>query len=184
MTEDEPAPDPDDEDELYEVFLRLQRGTFHHVLPDPLLGIYVSYIDRGLFSVKATLTVDGMVITGLLVSTAEYMRHLAESIDAAVGPETGLIVTSGLRATAQFYEEKNTLDDLKRASDDRPAPTPDDPQPSALEVLQEGPRSVYPMNLHLLDATIWQAGRVVTSEVAWRGRLSMVSGWSIGTFGG
>ena len=132
--------------------------------PDSLLTLLASLADMPGIGAPVTLTVDGLVIEGDLVSGAAYLEHMADKLGGAEvnvhGAEQSDLqpgidnamqsIVDMLRTDAEAYREKRRDDVVK-------------------------------VHLHLADVVIWgDAGTVVRRLEFWRGRLIDVSGWSLG----
>jgi hypothetical protein len=123
--------------------------------PDPVLGVLANYalLDDGVLGI--TLTVGGTLITGRMVGRGAWVKDLREHFGDNVAFMDG------------FADGWREQDEQWAAEDD--------------EDQAEPPYSTF---IHLVDA------RVVTSAgfmpnggrgAFWRGRLSEVQGWSLGT---
>lgn len=123
---------------------------------DTLLASLVNKVNRTNTSAPITVVAGGQVITGTLVSGAQWARAVAEQIigdrgeqidaDSAVG---GLLETLGEEATAESIPRLNEM----------------------------------PSYLHLIKATYVVGGRAAPGYgpgIPWRGRVNQVSGWSFG----
>lgn len=98
-----------------------------------------------------TVTVGGSVVTGTLVSGATYFETMNE-----LHSKSGLLPV--WQPEVEFYREMIDSD-----------------EPFDLSVEVE--RTTF---LHLIDASVYGGNQLVGLR-AWRGRLSEVSGWSIGS---
>lgn len=107
-----------------------------------------------------TLSVNGMLVAGTLVSIHQYFREVA-------GPITGSVFSNEESAPAKAFHQ-----DIAEMG---PDPTT---KPSAIPFTD--------LNyVHLKGAKFFTAGGQtmnVTSSVLWRGRLTEVTGWSFGKF--
>jgi hypothetical protein len=125
-------------------------------IPDPALLALVDALntfDSDSSSIGITLDVSGVIVTGKLVGAAVFFDAMEKMLEAAGQPE---FADAFAKPHADLMREEAAHDD---GSDDR----------------------LRPRFIHLVDA------RVVTSNDArpiprqlWRGRLSHVSGWSVG----
>jgi hypothetical protein len=140
--------------------------------PDGMLSTFVGLANRIELEFGVTLHVSGIIISGTLISFGTYLKSVAESVrmmNAPPGHETG--AESFAASFDHLYEEYQAgiAEFSSRASggeDDLPSGQPWDPY------------------IHLRDAVVWAPGAQPTlPKTLWRGRLSHVSAWSIGTFG-
>ncbi|WP_410001495.1 gas vesicle accessory protein GvpU [Rhizobium leguminosarum] len=120
---------------------------------DWLLQDLVSLANRTGMTIGITLHIGGSIISGLLIGGGQYFRQFAETF-AAGFPEGDF--ASGMRSAyerhAKLYED-----------------TDDDSLPSYI---------------HLADARVFEpSGRSIPSEsgTLWRGRISSVAGFHIGS---
>lgn len=180
--------DPDDEagafgspdvDDTYEEFLRLQRGTFEHDLPDWMLGAWVEIAAEYGLEFSLMLCVRGVIVSGLLVSEARFLTLTAERIEEKIGSKEAALLAGPFRMIAERSTESATL---RRLADPSRDIGPDDPQPDHLTALRAGPSSIRPLYIHLRDAVLLSGPRSVQIG-QWRGRLSDVSAWSVSAVG-
>lgn len=133
----------------------LQRAT-----PDWLLRMLVRLIERhDENSMGVTLNVAGAAITGTLVSRSRWLKELAKE-----GGTLATLVEGVQEALAAFEKPEQ---DQSEQDDDSDSGT------------------VYNY-LHLLDAHIISGGQatIPTGDgMHWRGRLSEVAGFSVGSIG-
>jgi hypothetical protein len=119
--------------------------------PDPLLDFLVKAAEAGM-EVGLTLHVSGVVVSGLVVSAARYLKEMSALIaSAGVAPE--------------FAESLAELAAEMPAED--------------LELMDEMPAWEF---IHLSGARIHTPGSMAANHqpMLWRGRLDHVSGWSLG----
>jgi hypothetical protein len=128
---------------------------------DGLLGVLVRTMNALPGSeIGVTLHVSGVIISGQIIAMSDYFAGLAAEIAGASGsPDSA----AGRAAFAEIF--------AKLAADSRPAPDTDPTgQPD-------------PDFIHLRDARVISpnTGRAALPPGLWRGRLSHVSAWSLGT---
>jgi hypothetical protein len=135
--------------------------------PDGALVDLVELVNRiGTLEMGVTLHVSGTVISGILTSGRNYFETVAKRFrEHATQAEIGEAFAEKYERIAAFYKEDEVnKDDLGRQGD---------------PVFN---KTTY---IHLRDATVHTTGdSVPLPPTLWRGRLSHVSGWSIGNFGG
>ena len=123
---------------------------------DPFLQFLVTLSNSHNISFPVTLTVGGQLVTGDLVSRSRYFDGLAD------------LVTEGLEEKANMM---STFIDMFRESAVPPDETPalsGDPQPEFI---------------HLANAFVYtsdQRALPTDRSLLWRGRLSMIGGFSLG----
>jgi hypothetical protein len=126
-----------------------------HAAPDPLLTILVRAADKFEAEIGLTLYVSGIVVSGTLVSGRRFFGEMAE-----------LLASEGVSGWAEIFAR--TAGELfpERGTE------PGDEEPTDLS-------AVY---IHLREARVFTSGNDrPLPETLWRGRLSHVSGWSLGT---
>ncbi|MEU6135855.1 hypothetical protein [Nocardioides sp. NPDC047086] len=118
---------------------------------DDVLRILVSIANKHALNMGITLNLGGSLVSGTLVSLKTYSGGVADSIRAANGHED---VNAAL---ARLFE------DLGGDAEDETEPPP-------------------PRHIHLRDARlIAPNGGLGPSSPWWRGRISAVSGWTMGS---
>lgn len=123
--------------------------------PDPFLAALAAYaIKNESFELGLTLHVSGVVVSGVMISPAAFFDHLADWVAERGAGEFG---ESLARPMAQMFRD-GAAD--QQADDDAP----------------------IPVNfIHLRHGQVFAPGLAEPLPPApWRGRLSHVSGWSIG----
>ncbi len=122
---------------------------------DMLLRLFAKMAQETKIEMGITLTVRGLVVSGLLVGRDRWLDHFTELISQAGEVASG--IGTGLQ---EAYRQS----DLQRSSGD----------------------DVEYGYLHLLNAKYFLGGQETvpgSGSVIWRGRISEVSGWSIGSVG-
>jgi hypothetical protein len=126
-------------------------------VPDPVLADLVHAVNHGGDTeISLTLSVSGTVISGMLIANTKFFKLLADSVIAAGAAPGGSPVES--------------FADFMRSGADVPDADAGDGE-EAIEV------TLY---IHLRDAVVWAPGGASLPAQLWRGRLSHVSGWSLG----
>ena len=120
--------------------------------PDGLLQVLVSVANTTGVSMGVTVTVPGAVVSGLLVGHQIWVEKLTEAMTAA--GETGEAMGRAFRENLLLEPEPD-----EAGEDEKP----------------------LPLFVHLTEAHI-MSGDSMHGPVLWRGRLSDVSGWSLGNF--
>lgn len=131
-------------------------------LPDEALSIIVGMVNDATVRVEScyefALTVSGVLISGELIPAWQWHEDLAEQHRSQTDPSAleQLFDAYTARARSQATENSAVAD----LTDDEPAPN----------------------FIHLRGAQIFVSTRAIptTTGMHWRGRLSEVSGWSIG----
>jgi hypothetical protein len=141
-----------------------QRVEEFHAEPDSVLALLVDVINRtGGLEVGVTLHVSGTLVSGSLVSGRAYFDLVHERVVGDGEDEGGVRAALGgvfERFSESYRDREGTRDD----DEDPPAPFR---------------RTVY---VHLRDAKVYAPGTEGTIGVdLWRGRLTHLSGWSMGT---
>lgn len=124
--------------------------------PDALLYALVAAVNTDDLTMTITLAIKGVVVTGKLVSRDDWLTAMEAQLE---GPAKGL--AQGLRAGLDGAD----LTPTGQVDPDAP------PQPT------------YRW-LHLINARYSFGDHLVPSRpgMVWRGRLTDVSGWSLGSF--
>jgi len=133
-----------------------QQKEIDHHSPDFLLQHLVSIANSTGLSMGVTLTVGGEVISGQLVGGKEYFELLKEAF---------LTSTSNVKGVGEAFGEM-----LDQYSQIYSAPPEDGAQPSFI---------------HLKQARVFSPGQTPMPSnggLLWRGRISNVAGFSIGSF--
>ena len=136
--------------------------------PDDVLRFLVDLVngskDMGL-GVSVTLHVSGTIVCGVLISYEAYWESFRAFLRESGSPEAqafGDAFTAAILGT-EVGPEAGQSDS---ATEDEEATTPTPPN-----------------HIHLRDAVVWAPGvKPTLAKMLWRGRLSQVSAWSIGTF--
>lgn len=128
---------------------------------DHVLADLVQLINAiGSVEIGVTLHASGTIVSGALISGRRYFDLVIERFRES-NSEFGQVFSEWFKPVADVYRE----DESSRKEDDQPAPRP-------VEFI------------HLRDAKTFGAGdSAPLPGVLWRGRLSEISGWSIGNFG-
>jgi hypothetical protein len=132
--------------------------------PDSLLLAFVNGANQSGMEMGLTLHVAGMVISGTLISFGTYLESMGGYMRRIGGP--------GSQAGATMFDQLS--EQFKAAMAESGAG-----EPEQLDLPGEQPREPY---IHLRDALVFAPG--VPSpmpRILWRGRLSHVSGWFIGS---
>ena len=131
--------------------------------PDPLLAVFVRSINQfPEYEIGVTLHVNGLIISGVMISMTSYFERLASWLRNA-GAE-------GYAEVFDWLHQETTFPSRDGA-----------PSESDEEMSDPGSTAF----IHLRDANAWGPdGAHSLAPVIWRGRLDHVSGWSIGTFSG
>jgi hypothetical protein len=127
------------------------------------LALLVRFANETAFSFPITLSVSGMLVSGVLVGGKEYFEGIAETISKGVPDEEDRASLRDLfGAPATIYDESS--DDNPPAEDDKPEPPP-------------------PGFIHLKDARLWSPDRSPLSRqrgIWWRGRIAAIDGFFFG----
>ncbi len=127
-----------------------------HAAPDPLLAILVEAANKFDADIGLTLYVSGTVVSGILVSGKRFFELMADWLTAE-GAQG--LADSLARPIAELFR--------------RPDAEPADDEHDGLS---------QPDYIHLRAAQVFTSGNDrPLPETLWRGRLSHVSGWSLGT---
>jgi hypothetical protein len=129
--------------------------------PDWFLQMLVGWVNKFPFDFGITLHVAGFLVSGSLVGGAEYFRGFAEEFSGAM---------PGDREIAESF--RKSITDLGEAY------KTDDKEPE-----EERP---LPMFIHLKNARFFTtSGNPIPGNrgIWWRGRVSEVSGFTLGTLG-
>ncbi|GLY13486.1 hypothetical protein Kisp01_05020 [Kineosporia sp. NBRC 101677] len=126
---------------------------------DPILRLFASIAEQASFDLGITVSVDGALVTGVLVGQDEWLRLLGQTLDG------GESIATSLRR----YLDKGFHEAVTEVIE----PLREDPQPEEYEYL------------HLRNARYVMGESFVptppTEPVLWRGRIDHISGWSWGT---
>lgn len=150
--------------------LRQARWTFAlaHVLPDRCLLTLVNIVDMdGELEIGMTLHVSGVIVSGLLISAQRYFELLNEAIQPGGSQESAWLREALGDALTDFSEpygayEFNAVTEAEQA---------------ALELFLTS-------YIHMRNAEVHAPGGPGhLAPALWRGRLSHVSGWSLGVLG-
>ena len=130
----------------------LQHEVAETQLPDHILRVLISVCNRGSLSFGITVAQGGLLISGMAVGVAQFMRNMAAELEARGGIDAA-VLTEPLRYLALLAEDSGD-----------PATSEDD----------------LPAFVHLEAATIRSGPVIVADGVRWRGRLVDVDGWFLG----
>ncbi|MGB5796295.1 MAG: hypothetical protein WBH51_10950 [Mycolicibacter algericus] len=145
-------------------FLREERETTRPFDPELMqLVHFINIVDGA--EVGLTLYVGGCVVSGMLISIAQFYRLLIKDITDPARASEYSTQDSAL-AFAEFYRPQLEAAE-KIAVESRNTNTP----------------PPTPRHIHLRDAQTFIGGAHPLTHPVWRGRLSSVDGWSIGNFG-
>jgi hypothetical protein len=140
--------------------------------PDVILRVLVGLVnDSKDIEMGVTLHVSGTIVCGMLVSYETYWSAFRELVRETGSPETQAVREGFADAFTEFLLGAGIgpgaeQGDLAGEEDD------------------EAAASALPNYIHLRDAVVRAPGVEPTlAKTLWRGRLSHVSAWSIGTFG-
>jgi len=126
-----------------------------HATPDPMLVVMVEAVNKFGAELPLTLHVSGVVISGILVSGRRFFEQMAEWLASEGAQE---FAESFARPTAELF----------RGPDTEPG--------------DEGLAEMSAIYIHLRAARVFTSGSDrPLPETLWRGRLSHVSAWSLGT---
>lgn len=150
--------------QFYESFIDLQTD----LSADVLLRAFCQAANESDLEVGVRLFTASGVLSGLLVGGGKYFRALADEIDPAEDRSDKDAPRSGLARS--FLEMASSYDTrVAEVSDPEHAASDDDA------------RVVY---VHLKDAWLYSPSNQNPLLVGlWRGRLTGVVGWSLGTYG-
>lgn len=147
--------------------------TLHTVQQDRALSALASLADSGALSrLSITLTTAGGIVTGKLISGAEWAKLNLEIVRNFASDE------ASVAKYFEIYQEKLTqAADEKKAAQDafNGAEIADDYHEAIATV-------AAPTFIHLDDARVLGPSGIIPTgkAVPWRGRLSEVAGWAIG----
>jgi hypothetical protein len=134
---------------------------------DHLLGVLLDAISEHGYAVPVVLTVSGLTIEGLAVSDTEFVerfnRELHRRGNASVVDPPAL--WAGQERETERMRRQSALDPLLNEDFD--------PYADAAW------RPSWPKHVQIVDVTV-NAGSSLLHLPFWRGRLSSVSGWSLG----
>jgi hypothetical protein len=136
--------------------------------PDLILRILVGLVnDAKDMGMGVTLHVSGIIVSGTLISYEAYWEAFRVLVRENGSPDTQPFREAFADGFTGAIMGKDLDGNRKPAAEDDEAGHPE------------------PANfIHLRDAVIWAPGAEPTlAKTLWRGRLSHVSAWSIGTFG-
>ncbi|GAA2621593.1 hypothetical protein GCM10010399_60840 [Dactylosporangium fulvum] len=124
------------------------------VSADPVLNLLVGLVQRHAgFQLAITLNVQGLVVTGLLVSRVTWAAEMTRALEPA--GEAAASIGRGIHST--FLDA-----DLEEPADE-----------------------VSYHYVHLIRASMFVGNVLVPADhsLTWRGRISEVSSWSMGSIG-
>lgn len=136
--------------------------------PDVILRALVGWVnDTKETEMGVTLHVSGIIVSGTLISHEAYWEAFRVLMREKGSPDT-----QSLRET---FADAFTGAIMGKDLDGNREPAAEDVEAGHYEP---------PHFIHLRDAVIWAPGAEPNlPKTLWRGRLSHVSAWSIGTFG-
>lgn len=136
--------------------------------PDVILRILVGLVnDSKDIEMGVTLHVSGIIVSGVLISHETYWEAFRVVMRENGSPDT--------QAARQTFADAFTAGIMGKDLDGNREPAAED---------EEAGHAEPPNHIHLRDAVVWAPGVEPTlPRTLWRGRLSHVSAWSIGTFG-
>lgn len=146
-----------------------------HEAPDVVLVLLVDLINRipGT-EASVTLTVGGVLFSGLLISGRSYFEYLQEDV---AGDGTDEWRT----AFAQFFAEFADIYPEAKPAAVGADEAEESEEADAAAGSDEARSTVY---VHMRAVSIHTPGSAGTlNQGLWRGRLSQVDGWSMGSFG-
>lgn len=132
--------------------------------PDSTLQGLTGMVNDTGIRIDVTLTVAGQTICGQLMPAHEFFMATAQLVDDAsvIGPD-GLPIAhdddNGMKALSKYY--RSVADEVK---------APD----------QEGDLVFPPRHIHVSDAQVVASGGRLLEIGLWRGRLTQVTGWTLG----
>jgi hypothetical protein len=135
--------------------------------PDNALEILVAAVNRAQsIEIGVTLHVSGIVVSGLLISGQSFFdllgRWLAETGSSENAPIREALAGWPAHFVEQYRADERRPDDSEDHGEGRP------------------PRTIT--YIHMRDASVVGPGLPPLPGILWRGRLSHVSGWSLGRF--
>ena len=135
--------------------------------PDVVLRILVGLVnDSKDWEMGITLHVSGIIVSGSLISYEAYWEAFRVLVRENGSPDT--------RTSRESFADAFTAAITGTDLDGNREPAAED---------EEAGHSEPPNHIHLRDAVVWVPGVEPTlPKTLWRGRLSHVSAWSIGTF--
>jgi hypothetical protein len=140
--------------------------------PDSMLSAFVGMANHIGLEFGVTLHVSGTIVSGTLISFGTYLKSVAESVRMMNAPQGG---RAGPESFAAAFDRLSDQHQAGIAEINSEASGDEDDLPSGQ------PWDPY---VHLRDAVVWAPGVEPTlPRTLWRGRLSHVSAWSVGTFG-
>jgi hypothetical protein len=146
------------------IFLREERETTRPFDPELMrLVHFLNVVDAA--EIGVTLYMGGSVVSGMLISTAQFYRLLIKTIT-----DESTMSHHSDRAAAQSFADffRPQLANVeKEVNESRASKTP----------------PPTPRHIHLRHAQTFVSGAEPLTQAVWRGRLASVDGWSIGNFG-
>ncbi|HEX3827239.1 MAG TPA: hypothetical protein VHV82_08210 [Sporichthyaceae bacterium] len=136
---------------------------------DGLLAVFVRFVDQSTgpeASLTATLTVEGLVITGDLIPHWRWFR-LMQGLMGSAGGSSAEGMTAAFETLATDLLGAALIQDATAGPGDDSTPEEDPPLPTVL---------------HMANARLLGDGHqgALLPGGLWRGRISAVSGWTIG----
>ncbi|MDQ7876572.1 hypothetical protein Q9R08_01140 [Microbacterium sp. QXD-8] len=123
---------------------------------DLLLSMYVGFADEGSGAIGMTLQSNGAVISGIVISRAEWIERVVDSLTASGGGQTAENLGEWYgKMQDNFLEEWNRRD--------------------AADLLGRARRFI-----HMRDVRVLNGADV--NLPTWRGSLADVTGWSLGSW--
>jgi len=109
-------------------------------------------------NIGITLSVKGVIISGICISALEYLDEISSGMNATLGPDYAEIVDAIIAGSKENY------------------PSPED-------IMAKG--HISRGYIHLKDACYFTPGKKPmpsTGGMLWRGKVAAVDGFSLGTF--
>lgn len=140
------------------------RDDLSFARPDPFLQSLVALANNPGVGLDVTLLVDGLVVTGETIPHAMFWNEQADDMEgwtpgASTDADSADVALMAAKAFAEVFRG--------RANE------------AAALAEDESESAFLPRYIHLRNATIHSPGQVRNVGL-WRGRLSAVSGWSLG----
>lgn len=122
-----------------------------YAVPDIVLELLVTVVNKAEFDIGVTLTVGGLMVSGQLTGRDRYAKRVTQSLRTVTGSGKPIAdaVAEGLFASSDEDDE---------ADDEKPPP----------------------LYIHLTDVSISSSAQGHVEFDAWRGKLASVDGWAFG----
>jgi hypothetical protein len=139
---------------------------------DWFLQALVRFANEKFLNYAVTLHVGGLTVTGTIVSGREYFEHWSK---AATDTITWRNNPHGCESAD---DARAAIRDMFMSFGDKVYPERDGDEETAVDIFKDGPQYV-----HLKDARFFLGGAFVPNNqpVLWRGRITEVDGWFLGT---